>query len=311
MALMDDYSGPFEPMLDHEHFSREGLLKLVKCYQQCYLLILGEYGRVLRERLSLQEAMEWDISMWMVAGPKLAETVCKFMNINPAGIEGYLKRRQLDPGMQLTLIDMTWELVNDSLAHMTINKNPDYLAEPTDARLQVVRNIECSTAQVCAFFHDPNIVFIPTKLPPARNDSEPCFVMEVKKVQPSENPYPSWTGKNVKLVYPHDPAEYRRPWSEQQIRTVWTHITKDLRDVLREIATQPGGYEESQLLETLGVSVERATYLLNFVPLAVFESPWPNKHLPVRLHPDPMRYEMDSKWAETLTGGADWVNEPY
>ena len=47
-----------------------------------------------------------------------------------------------------------------------------------------------STAQACAFFHDRDIVF-GDQAAPAKNDQEPCFVMEVKRVPDGENPYPT------------------------------------------------------------------------------------------------------------------------
>ena len=82
MADLVDYSGAFNPKARYEDFSKETLVKLLKEYERAYLLVLGEWDRVLKERHSDTAALENNVSMWMTAGPLVEHYLCRALNIN-------------------------------------------------------------------------------------------------------------------------------------------------------------------------------------------------------------------------------------
>jgi len=53
MAELKDYSCSFKPTAKYEDFSKDVLVKLLKEYQRAYLIILGEWDKVTRERFLL------------------------------------------------------------------------------------------------------------------------------------------------------------------------------------------------------------------------------------------------------------------
>ena len=99
---------------------------------------------------------------------------------------------------------------------------------------------------------------------------------------------------------PHDPKEASKPWSEEQIRTVWGLLTEGVRQVLRVMASKPEGCSEKDIAQELGISVEDVAARLGYVYIAIFESPWPQKWSPLRWELNPFQFEMDKEWAKVV-----------
>ena len=306
---LHDYTGPFKPDIQLEDLSREFLLRLIKCYQDSYMIMVGAWARALGERMSTEDLTDATVEMWLIAGPQVAEATCKAMRVDHRGIEGYFKRRQLDVGMFLKDIIANWEIRSPTEGHMFIPEQPHYLGEPTDEMVLCSRAIELCTAQICGFFADPNLLYYTNKIPLVEpGDIE--FDIDMKIVDPAENPYPYYSGRNIKGHGHFDQAEFKRPWTEDQIKELWAYITPPIRKLLIEMARRPNGYPEAELAENLGTTVTNATYLLNFVFLALFDSPWPNKRMPFHFVGNPVEYKMDEDWARVLTGSTDMMSLP-
>ena len=217
MKKLQDYSGPFNPKLKFEDLSKEMMLKLLNEYQRAYLLIMGEWHRVMRERYGEAEAIECDNSQWMVAGPLVASYLCKALNIKGGNVESFFKRRQMDPGFPMRLFDIEWELVNPNLGYITVKKCSALNAfEIAGQGYEIpMCHVEDPPTMInTGFYHNPNLICRPIKLPPRKNKEEIACKWEVRIVQPEENPFPHWqANKRTLRTLPKDPQEAGKPWS--------------------------------------------------------------------------------------------------
>ena len=304
MAELQNYSGPFDPNIRFEDFSKEMLIKLFKEYQRAYLIVLGEWHRVMRERYGEVAAIECDNSQWMVAGPLVASFLCKALKIKPVNVESFFKHMQMDPGFPMRLFDIEWELVNPNLGYITVKKCTALMVNEIAGKgyeIPMCHVEECPTMINTAFYHNPNLIFKPVKLPPRKSQDEIPCKWEARIVKPEENPFPHWqASKRLGPGVPHDPKEAGKPWSEEQIRVLWGYLNDGIRDVMRVIAKKPEGCLKDDIVRELGIEAEEISFRLGFLYLAIFETPWPQKWAPVRCLLNPWRYEMDREWARAI-----------
>jgi hypothetical protein len=306
MSELKDYSGPFNPNLKLEDLSKEMIMKLVKEYQRAYLVVLGEWHRVMKERFGDVQAIECDNSQWMVAGPMVASFLCRAAKIKPANVESFFKQMQIDPGFPMEIFEMEWELVNPDLGYITVKRCTALMMNEMEGKgyeIPMCHVEECPTMINTAFIHNRNLVFRPVKMPPRKNPqpTDIACKWEAKVVKPEENPFPHWdASKRMRPGVPHDPKEAGKPWTEEQIRVMWGYLNNDSRKVMRLIAKKPTGYLMEDLVKNLGISAEDVSFHLGFQYLAIFETPWPQKWAPVRYLLNPWRYEMDREWAQLI-----------
>jgi hypothetical protein len=304
MADLVDYSGAFDPNLKYEDFSKDVLVRLLGEYTRCYLTYMGEWHRVMRERFSDQAALECETSVWNVAAPLSAGYLCRSLNIQGDNVETFFKALQVNPAFPLRLFDIEWELVNANLGYITVKKCSALNAfekEGLGYELLECHVEEPPTMINTAFYHNPNLIFKPVKLPPREDKGGIACKWETRLVKPEENPFPhSKAGNRTRQTPPKDPREAGRPWSEEQIRVLWGYLSEGIRDVMRVIARKPEGCLKDDIVRELGISAEEMSFRLGFIYLALFETPWQQKWVPVRLQKSPWRYEMDKEWAEAI-----------
>lgn len=304
MEELKDYSGPFNPKTRFEDLSREAMVKLLGEYQRAYLTILGEWQRVIKERYGEVPAIECDNSQWMVSGPLVAGYLCKALNIKGGNVESFFKQMQMDPGFPMRLFDIEFELVNPNLGYVTVKKCSALIYQEMQGvgfELDMCHVEEPPTMINTAFYHNPNLIWKPVKLPPRQNKEEIACKWEARIVKPEENPFPHWqASKRTLRSLPKDPQEAGKPWSEEQIRVVWDYLSEGTRDVMRVIARKPEGCLKDDIVRELGITAEEMSFCLGFIYLAIFESPWQQKWAPVRLQKTPWGYEMDKEWAQTI-----------
>lgn len=304
MAELKDYSGPFNPNIKYEDFSKDALSNLLREYTRSYFVYMGEWHRVMRERYSEVEALECDSSNWCVTGPLEAQYICRTLNIKGGNAESFFKQMQMDPGFPLRMYDIEWELVNPNLGYIIVKKCTAltaFEAAGEGYEIPICHVEEPPTMINSAFYHDPNLIFKPLELPPRKNKGGIACKWEVRLVKPEENPFPySQAGKRTRHLVPKDPRETGKPWSEEQIRVLWGYFSERIKDVMRVIARKPEGCLKDDIVRELGISAEEISFRLGFIYLAIFETPWRQKWAPVRYRNSPWRYEMDKEWAQAI-----------
>ncbi|MFC1945090.1 hypothetical protein ACFLX5_06445, partial [Chloroflexota bacterium] len=63
-----------------------------------YLIVLGEWHRVMRQRSDEVVTLECDISQWMISSPLVSHFLSRALNIKVGDVEGCFKALQIDPG---------------------------------------------------------------------------------------------------------------------------------------------------------------------------------------------------------------------
>jgi len=304
MADLVDYSVAFNPKARYEDFSKETLVKLLKEYERAYLIVLGEWDRVLKERHSDTAALENNVSMWMTAGPLVEHHLCRALNINVGNAESFFKAIQMDPGFPLMLFDNEFELVNPNYGLITVKKCTALNAFEREGKgyeIPLCHIVEPSTMINTALYHNPNMIFKPVQLPPREDKGGIACKWEARIVPKSEHPFPYWRmAKRMGTTAPNNPREAGKPWSEKQIQTLWGYLSDDTKGVMRVIARKPEGCLKDDIIRELGINAEEMSYRLGFLYLAIFETPWRQKWAPVRCLVHPWRYKMDREWAQVI-----------
>jgi len=98
VSEMNDYSGPFNPRIRFEEFSKEALIRLLYAYAGAYLHAVGFFLEIVTERHGEDEAWRSLVEFWMRMGPQSNQLVCEALNIQPKDVESWFKSLQLDPG---------------------------------------------------------------------------------------------------------------------------------------------------------------------------------------------------------------------
>jgi hypothetical protein len=304
MADLVDYSGPFNPKIKYEDFSKDVLVKLLGEYTRSYITYMGEWHRVMRERYGEVEAMECDCSNWMVTGPLEADYICKTLNIKGSNVESFFKGMQMDPGFPMRLFDIEFDLKNQNLGYITVKKctSLNALEKAGDGyEIPICHVVEPPTMINTAYYHNTNLIFRPVQLPPRKDKGGIACKWEARLVKPEENPFPHWqASKRTRRSVPKDPQETKKPWSEKQIHVLWGYFNEGIRDVMRTIAKKPEGCLKDDILRELGISAEEMSFRLGFIYLALFETPWQQKWAPIRFRNHPWRYEMDKEWVQAI-----------
>jgi len=304
MAELPDYSCPFNPKAKYEDFSKDTLVKLLKEYERAYLIVLGEWDKVLRERHSDTAALEYNISMWMTAGPLVEHYLSRALNISVGNVESFFKALQMDPGLPLMLFDNEFELVNPNYGLITVKKCTAlnlYERQGKGYEIPMCHIVEPSTMINTALYHNPNMIFKPIQLPPREDREEIACKWEARIIPKSEHPFPHWQmAKRMGGSAPSNPREAGKPWSEKQIRKLWGYLSDDTKGVMRVIAKTPRDCLKDDIIRELGISAEEMSYRLGFLYLAIYETPWRQKWAPVRCLVNPWRYKMDREWAQAI-----------
>lgn len=97
MGELNDYSGPFEPRIRFEDFSKEALVRLLYAYAGAYLQAVGSFLELVTERNGEDDAWRLLVEFWMRTGPQSNRLVCQALNIQPKDVESWLKSLQMDP----------------------------------------------------------------------------------------------------------------------------------------------------------------------------------------------------------------------
>ena len=313
MAELKDYSGPFNPNLKFEDFSKEALLKIVKEYSRCYLILQGSWHSTLRERYGDRANIDCDCYQWMTSGPANAHWLSRAMNIKAENVESYFKALQLDPSFPLALFDLEYELVDPNHGFITCKRCTAldaYEAEGTGHEIIMCHEEEPATFAYAALYHHPKLIVRPVKLPPRKSKDEIACKWECK-IDPTFSPTGSLSSESLKerifdktrksgAIDPDD-RDVSKAWSEEKAIQYWGLVPDATKEVMRIIAKNPEGCLKDDIVEELGIETEELSHRFGYVYLPFFISSFPPMEHPVRLYTSPWRYEMDKKLARAIT----------
>jgi hypothetical protein len=312
MAELKDYSGPFNPDLRFEDFSKETLVKLLKEYSRLYLILHGSWHTLVRERFGDRANIDLDCYQWMVSAPANAHWLARALKIQPENVESYFKALQVDPAFPLALFDLEYELVTPDHGFMTCKRCTAldaYEAEGRGHEVPMCHEEEPATFAYAALYHHPKMVIRPVKLPPRTSKDEIACKWECK-IEPTFSPTDSLTRASLReqifaKTRTSGAADANRlgasrEWTEDMVRKYWSLLPDDTKAVMRLIAKNPAGYLKDDLVKELGIVTEELSHRFGYVYLPFFVADFPPLEHPARILTDPWRYEMNQTLAREI-----------
>lgn len=170
-----DYSGPLDPNLRFEDFSKEALVNLLREYQRLYLVLDGHWYTHVKAKYGAQEAFDFDMKVWESMEAYEPKRVAHALNIRGNDIEAYLKILQTIPAFPGLIYDRTVEIIDERHARIIVNRctSLEYFEREGIGREQTICHaMEPQAFQWTASAVNPKIRVTPLKLPPRQSRDE-------------------------------------------------------------------------------------------------------------------------------------------
>ncbi|MCX5999031.1 MAG: hypothetical protein NTU41_05405 [Chloroflexi bacterium] len=110
MKDLRDYSGPFDPSLRYQDFSKETLAKLLQDYAMALMILEGNWHSILREKYGDAATVELDIKQWIRTSPAYTRRLARTLNIRGDNVETIFKALQMDPAFSPSFFDIEWQV---------------------------------------------------------------------------------------------------------------------------------------------------------------------------------------------------------
>jgi len=170
MGELTDYSGPFNPNLKAEDFSKGLLIKVLNRWGRQALLFEGLYQSAVREKYGDEAADELAYYVYSVDRmPRYATGIKEILGIKENDVEACIKCIQWDPTFFLDLFDWEVEFENKNHAVVTVKKCPPLLHMEKEGKGYekiICHSLEVYGFQTYAAAFNPAIKVKPLKLPP-------------------------------------------------------------------------------------------------------------------------------------------------
>jgi len=175
MAIVRDYSGPFDPAFDHSKLTTDTLLRLLKAYNEYMLRIDGFWYLTVMGKWGNDEAFDCDVKVWDKAQPFELKLITEVMNIHGNDVETVMKYIQVSPWMWIYKYDI--DLKSPNQAVMTINHCPTLISlekEGTGREKLICQEMEPKMMGIIAHHFNPEIKVTGLKLPPRKGCYDDC-----------------------------------------------------------------------------------------------------------------------------------------
>lgn len=168
----DDYSGPFDPEVRLEHFSKEAHMRLCKAAVKMYLNIDAVWRARVEKRFGKEAALELSRSVWFEGrnnGCYVESTLPRAaMNITGNDMESWMKHLQIDPGL-VGIADVECALENRDTGYLTVSccealRDLEKLGNE-ELQKYVCEELEWKGLQLGASYVNPRIRVTALKLP--------------------------------------------------------------------------------------------------------------------------------------------------
>ena len=189
---MNDYSGPFQPDLTFNDFSKEFLLKLMHVWQYGWLHMTEAWYNAVKQRFGVDAANECETQAWETIGERVNPRFAKVANIELNTVVDSLKCLQL-PLDNTTggLFPAEAKIINPNHVIWTIPRcqSLEYFEAKEPERIKHVCHIN-EKRIIERYLVNRNIKVTPLKLPPRKSpDDIACqweFILEEKPKKQSQ-----------------------------------------------------------------------------------------------------------------------------
>ena len=181
MAQLNDYSGELLPDLKFTDFSPDARAELLALYCKLYMAMDGFWYLTIKERLSNEEALAYDLQTWEKVCKYEMAKITKQLNIQGKDVVSCMKAIQVTPWMRQTQFEV--EVKNANHAIMTVTNCPTLNAlekEGKGRENEICNSVDLKLFKFYASFFNPDIEVKSLKLPPRKSKDETCCIWEFK-----------------------------------------------------------------------------------------------------------------------------------
>ena len=169
MPELEDLSGPFNPDLRFDDFSKSFLLKLMNVWQWAWLHQARAWYETIQKRFGSEAANDCEREAWVTMGERVNPRYAKIANIELNTVLDSLKAAQLPPDNISTsgLFPPRFEIKNPNHVIMTVTdcRPLSVLERDAPERIRPVCYV-LEELIMAKYFMNPNIKATPLKLPP-------------------------------------------------------------------------------------------------------------------------------------------------
>ncbi|MCX6000026.1 MAG: hypothetical protein NTU41_10700, partial [Chloroflexi bacterium] len=187
MPEMNDYSGPFNPKLTFDDFSKEFLLKLVNVWQWAWLQLDAAYFDEIKKRSDDKTAYDCELEMWLKCAERCNTRYAKIAGIPMKNAVDCLKVLQLPLDNSMGAVyPVKYDIKDENHAVITVQRCPSLEWCEKNAPGRIAPMCQVNEPQIMGKYKvNPNVQVKATKLPPRQGpDDTACqweFSLEVPK----------------------------------------------------------------------------------------------------------------------------------
>lgn len=181
MTDLVDYSGEFDPDFNHDKFSKETLVKLLKTYSEYMLRIDGHWYLSVMDKWGNDEAFACDVKVWDKAQLYELQAMTSLLNLRGNDVSTVMKYLQTNPWMWI--VGREIDMKNDHHAIVTYRTCPTLssLEEEGKGREKLIcQELEPRGFAMVAHYFNPNISVTPLKVPPRTGYNDVCCQWEYR-----------------------------------------------------------------------------------------------------------------------------------
>lgn len=181
IAEYADMSGPFDPDLKFEDFSKEFLLKLINVYQFAWVQLATAFMRIIGEKWGMDEAELVNLEAWKRMSKKVNPYYCRAGNFKPVTVLDSLKALQLPLDNTIgPIYRMQYKVINENHVIMTLPRCRTLEAIERDEpeRITTICRV-LEKIMIEHYLMNDYIKVTPLKLPPRKNKDSFCCQWEL------------------------------------------------------------------------------------------------------------------------------------
>jgi len=182
MPELDDLSGPFNPDLTFNDFSKDFLVKLIHVWQYAWLHMDAAWFDTVKDRFGTEAAYDCDTAMWLRVAERCNPRYAKIANIQLNTVVDSLKVTQLPLDNTMGgLFQVEYDIKNENHAIITVKNCRALIFCEREAPERIEPMCHVLEPKIFkAYLVNPNIKVTPLKLPPRKSPEEIACQWEYK-----------------------------------------------------------------------------------------------------------------------------------
>lgn len=180
---LEDLSGPFNPNLKFEDFSKEFLIKLMNLWQHAWLQLTTSWFETIEQEFGTDAANNCELKAWVDMSKKVNPRYAKMANIELKTVLDSLKALQLplDNVMDGRLFSGHYDIKDPNHVIYTVVRcrSLEYMEKKRPDRIKPICHV-IEPALFATYMINPKLKITPLKLPPRERWDDICCLWDIR-----------------------------------------------------------------------------------------------------------------------------------